>query len=381
MKKKFKIFIVLIIILFILFGIYLFKSKNNNENKTRELKKTTKKALNDKWFTPNGESLKMNIYYDEKNNLYEVINEFDSYNYNLSSYKLINSYRCSLESCESYQADDDSKKVIIKDDGYYIYDFINNKAKKINVPEAYYKNVEILSYSNKIYGLSFANINDKYAFYSYDKEKFITSFDYDNILSNEKNCLINGNFIVTKNNKFYVINYNSLKILKESDNYIGTFGTNEVTYYYENYSDEETSESLIYDSSFKKILKNNLYKLYSNSKKGNLIVKNPKKESFIIYNKNGVKIKESKVYKEVLDIINENIIVVDNDNYLKVVDIDGNIKASIMEFNNNSAYDKSSSKVIDNKIYFKIMNMDEEENNYKIYYYDTKSMKKGVLNY
>ena len=378
MKKRNKIFLILIILIILLFIVYLVREKTSVKE-IKEVKKiiTTKK---DKWIIPNGDALKINIYYDKKNNLYEAINEFDSYNYNLSSYKLINSYRCTLDSCQSYKVDNDSKKVIIKDDGYYIYDFIDNKAKKLNISDAYYKEVEILSYNGKIYGLSILNINDKYAFYSYKKEDFTLEFDYDNILSSEKNCLINGNIIVTKDNKYYVINYNSSKVLKESNNYIGSFGSNTV-YYYENYGDEEKEESLIYNSAFKKILKNNLYKLYSSSKKGNLIVKDIKKENFIIYNDSGVKIKESKEYKEILDIINENIIVIDNDDYLKIIDIDGNIKAQFMKFNDSLVYDKSSIKIVDSKIYFNIINTNEEENNWKTYYYDTKSMKKGVLNY
>lgn len=398
-KKNKKIWVVLIVLLLIVFCfVFLFISMSNdkkNENKKKENKKTTTKAKNDDgWYTPNGTEAKINVYISLLDGYPSIIkDDEDSYFKSSNEHKILNSYSCVSKTCKSYGVNQSSDEVIIHDNGYVIYNYNKNKALKLKLPDALYNSVEFLSYENKNYGLAVSNINNLYAFYSFEEEIFTTDFKYTNIFTSEEAGLIEGNIsvAVTPNDnydasKYYIVSYEDGKVKKESNAYLGSFGNENHVYYYENFSEMDGYEAIIYNNSFKTILDEELYQLFAVTSSGNLIVKNKEENTFSTYTKDGKLIKKSKEYKEIGVVSNDYISVIDTDNYLKIVDVDGNVVAKFIKMTDNyifhtmlSGWYKQNGK---NGIYLVLENTDIEYGNKGSgleYYYIPKTKEKGII--
>lgn len=398
-KKNKKIWVVLIVLLLIIFCfVYLFVNMNNdkkNEKKKEENKKTTTKAkTNDNWYIPNGTENKINVYISLLDGYPNIIkDDEDSYFKSSNEYKILNSYLCTSKTCKGYGISQNSGEVIIYDNGYVIYDYNKNRAMKLKIPNALYNSVEFLSYEGKKYGLAVSNINNLYAFYSFEKEEFTTEFKYTNIFSFEEAGLADGNISVAiaedgnyEVSKYYIVSYDTGEVKKESNAYLGSFGNKNHVYYYENFSEMDGYEAIIYNDSFKKVLDEELYQLFAVTSSGNLIVKNKDENTFSIYTKNGKLIKKSKEYKEIGVVSNDYISVIDTDDYLKIVNIDGNVAAKFIKMTDNyifhtmlSGWYKQNGK---DGIYLVLENTDIEYGNKGSgleYYYIPKTKEKGVI--
>ena len=97
-------------------------------------------------------------------------------------------------------------------------------------------------------------------------------------------------------------------------------GNGKYVYYLKNYGFEETKAEIC-DENFNRILEN-AYSKYSILDNGNILVKSSD-NAFSEYNEDGTLVKESKKYKSVVAIGYEYVAVVDNDDYLKVVNNKG----------------------------------------------------------
>lgn len=347
MKKKSNnktlIVVIILIILFITI-IYLFSLYNSNSNVKKGVKKKTSELKKqDDWYVPSGEASKIEIYKSDANNYPVFIKDDKDTSYKTNTlYKMMETYRCDVSSCKTYGYNDYKNEVIIKDDGYIIYNYETNRALKLSMPDAEYNTIDFMSYENEDYGLSVSNINGMYAFYSLKSNSFKTDFKYTNIFTSNSSSLIDNCFIAAKESegKTYVVNYNTGKEIKESEAYLGSFGNGKEIYYFEDYGDIERN-AIIYDKDFNKVLDGS-YDLFSSTKSGNLVVRN-NDESFSIYTKEGKLVKKSKNYKKVLLILNDYVIIKDTDDYLKIVNTDGSLLAKYAKLQDNSYLDMSLS--------------------------------------
>lgn len=394
-KIKRNIFMILIILILIMVcSSFYFINFKTDKNKTSDKTTTLNKTKNDDWYTPTGEATKIDFYFNETNNYPVAIKDGEeNYAVKNSEYKILNTYNCDLSYCKSYGFNSSKKEVIIKDDGYVIYNYDKNKALKLKLPNAEYNSIEFLSYENKNYGLSVSNINNMYAFYSFKENRFTTDFMYTNIFTTESAGLVKGNIsasTIENNNyeatKYYIISYETGEIKKESNVYLGSFGNGNNVYYYENFAKMDGYDVVIYNSSFKKVMGEEKYEAFAVTSSGNLIIKNKDENTFSIYAKDGKLVKKSKEYKQVGVVSNDYVSVIDTDDYLKIVDVDGNVVAKFIKMNDNYVFHTMLSGWYEqndkNGIYLVVENTDIEygvTGNGLKFYYVPKTKEKGVI--
>lgn len=360
-NKRKIIFIIIFLFIFVFLILFAVFKLNKDDKKVNN----NKKEDNLKWYVSKGDASLIKFYFSKESGLIVTIkdNEEDIYKES-KNYNYINSYKCYLSDCKNYGFNKEKSYVIIKDDGYLIYDYKNNLSKKINLANTNYNSIEFLTYDKKDYGLSVSDSYDKYAFYDLKKEKFTTEFKYKEISLNETACLLNGNFIGIDTNYNYVVNYKNGNIVNTKDVYIGSIGNKNMVYYYEKYDDK----IIFYNDKFDLLLEKNNYLKYGVSDKGNLAITDDL-ISFSIYNKNGLLVKKSKPYKKIYLILDNYIVLKDNDDYLKIVDYDGNVLSKITYLDENKTLDLDVSgvKIIDDKKMVYLVVLDDE--NEKIVYY------------
>lgn len=373
MIERKKIMMITLGTFIMLIGLFtIYKNEKPKPHKKNNQVTTVKKE--EKWDVPSGSATLIKIYSSINNDIVTSKEESTDIYEGNSDYKYLTSYRCYLSDCKSFGFNNEKDYIIIRDDGYLIYDYKNNLAKKLNLPNADYNSVEFLTYEEKDYGLAISNIHEKYAFYDLEKQKFTTEFKYTNIFTNEKACLSKGAFIAVSLNadvpKYHVVNYNSDKIIRTSDTYIGSVGNGNNVYYYDNYEELNGYDAMFYNDKFSLFLGDKRYLLFGVSKTGNLVVTDDN-INFNIYNKKGVLIKKSKPYKEIFIILNDYVIVKDNDNYLKIIDYDGNVVAKFDYLSDDKTLDLDLSglKKVDGKKIIYLVVTNTFENKDIIYYY------------
>ena len=293
------------------------KEKHKNDNKTVKKERT--------WKKPEGNMSSIKIYLDYDFN--KVITSKEEINDN---YKYLNEYKCLNSNCTVLDYNINNNHIIIKDEGYVIYDYKTNLYKKIANIDNYYLDVKLLYFENKDYGLALKNYTNNYAFYSFKENKVTTEYIYNDILTNEasylNNCFI-ATTILDNKTTYNIVNYNNNTIIGKSNNKIKSIGNKNVYYYL-----EENGHFKFYKDNFQEISENDTYALYGITNMGNLVVSRDN-TSFAIYNKNGKLIKESKPYKQIYAIVDKYMIVNDNDNELKIIDFDSNVIKKILPLN------------------------------------------------
>lgn len=330
-KKKILIILGIVITLSLVFSILFFAFNTKNDNKVSNNKKENKK-VKENWIVPNGKNGKIYIYSND--DIVVGINDLEeNYIKTDASYKVVASYDCISPECKSYGSYSNKNYIIIKDNDYYIYDYKKNKAMMLNLPRAYYNTVEFLGYEDKIYGISVSNINELYAYYSIEKKKFVTEFKYNGIDGYSNPIFANKKFVSNvlegETHKYYVVDMNTGNELWETSDAIIPFGNKKSIYYAIPSSLEFYLNAKLYNKDYK-LINDNLYDSYGVSKDGNLAVSN-KNNTFGLYNKKGEFIKTSKAYKQIGNIFNDYVSVVDSDNYLKLIDYDGNVVARFVK--------------------------------------------------
>lgn len=390
-KKYIKLLIALIGIFAFCFICFIFIAKVNRKtisNTNPSTITTTKQNNNnEKWVMPQGSANKVYIYGYEDIIVGITENE-ESYIKDDLNYKVLASYDCKEIDCKAYGSYYKKNYIIIKDDGYYIYNYKKNKALKLKLPDALYNTINFLGYADDIYGLSISNINDLYSCYSLEDEKFITMFKYSMINNYDNISFVNDRFIASAINnnkeKYYVVDMKNGKELWEVDEPLISFGNGKHIYFGKEYGDGLVSSIEIYNDKYKKI-SDNKYNLYGVDKNGNLAVID-KVGIFSLYNKEGKLIKNSKLYKEIGIIFNDYIAVIDTDNYLKLVDYDGNVVANFVKlesdytFYPSLAYEEISK---DKKIiYLPVENKKlkaGEKGKWLLYSYNSKTKEKDII--
>ena len=368
--------IVITILLFSFSRLKQIKTTNNDKPITKEASK---------WYKPSGKETSLDVYVSDS----EVIlfkPEDDSSRIDDTFVKK-NTYLCSNKDCGYYGIY--KNYVVINDGKYLIYNFNKNLALDLNLPEAVYNTIEICGYKNKLYGLSISNINDKYAYYSIIDNKFKTEFKYGFIYNDENVSFSKDLIIVSDYEENNIINtaldINTGKTKFSSKEPIYFFGNKKHFYLARNYAEGESINAEIYNEKLKLLFDGHKQNLFTTSTDGNLIVVN-EDNTFSMYNFEGTFIKTSKKYKEIVMLYNDYIAVIDNDNYLKLVNFDGNVSAKfIMMEDKYTIYASLSGwKNVDNKTGIFIVLSDnnepfESESHALYYYYIPKTKETGVI--
>lgn len=340
-NKTIKVKIVLKIILFILivcvaFGIGYFLNTLGPSDDNDIITEENLDSITDMdWKTPTGTADEVGIYQgiEDKSLYIDTKSEYNDWIYDETNYKKKYTYKCNNANCNGKVVYEYLNYAIIKDKEYIIYDYLKNKYKEINIDDVDITNiadVSFLYYDGKIYGYALRNTDDKVAIYNLEKKKLITDFVYNSYFYSESPELIDDNIIVSDDVNQYVLDFNNGKVKftfnngaeeGDYDSYnIEAIGNENHVYYLKNHGFEENNSEIL-DSNFNKVLEGT-YSQYSVLNNGNILVKSSD-NTFSEYNKDGVLVRESKKYKSVIAIGYEYVAVVDDDNYLKVVNNKG----------------------------------------------------------
>ncbi len=380
------IILTLLALLIILFCIH--KGNNKNVNSTTTMTKKEKVV----WSTPTGNNGTINIYYDSLNNklLIPDNKELDDALSTDKNYKLKYVYKCSNSDCKSIGIYEDLGYVLINDGGYILYNYKNDLFSKININETGYKSIKPIYFSKKIYGYLLINEDNTIALYNNVLNKIITDYKYklnstyDYSFSPE---IIDNNYIMLDdNNTYHLIDFKTGK--EKHTNNIQDYELSAVcengnVYYIKKYVNE-ISHVEICNRNLKPIIKGK-YTNYSINSKGNVIVET-KDNKYSIYNKKGTLIKTSKEYIRLYNIVNDYIIVLDSDNYIKIVDYDGRVLAKFIKNSDNIVVHNEISgirkKGASSQVFVIIENAELEEGvvgKYTEYYYDSKTKKSDSI--
>ena len=333
------ILFILIVILAFLIGYFLknLGASNKNDIITEE----NIDSLTDiDWRTPKGTKGEVGIYQavESKALFIDTKDEYNEWIHDEKNYKKKYTYKCNKEDCKGQNIYEYLNYAVIKDGNYVLYDYVNNKYKKIEIDEKNIDEVILLYNAKKIYGYALKNTDGKVAIYNIEKNKTITDFKYTSYFYNDNPELIDGNLLVIDDNNQYVLDFNSgkekLTFNKwDDENLENTFmiqaiGNNDYVYYVKNYG-MEINNSEICDKNFNNII-DGKYEQYGVLSNGNFIVKMTD-TTFGEYNKNGKLINKSKEYKKVISIGYDYIGIIDNDNYLKIIDKNEKVLAKFIE--------------------------------------------------
>lgn len=402
-KKGSKNKVVLVIIIILLFLLVLAILAFYNQKFVKDLfsfkgsSKTTvttkaTTTLDTSWYTPTGSAKKLYIYsYDDETSFLTATNakSIDYYD----DVKKIATYNCKYSSCSGYHTT--YKYAVVKDGKYYyVYDYIKNKVKEIKI-ESKYSSVTIAYYRERLYGLLFGNNN----LYLFDDDKMHLNSEYDYVYLATGYY---GDIMLTKGNinarnvdsydndegsryTEYIINYKTGKVLLTSsdkdDSNFSAIGNTNAIYYLKNISLEDEPDGYysgykIYNGNYKLLFGGKVFYNVGITEAGNLILQNGK--AFSTYTPNGKELMTSKEYKSIKLISNKYLIVVDTDNYLKLIDYTGTVIKKLIEYTSNlEYYDTGKYDEGSEKMYYGIEdNSEDAEENYKSYEYnfDTKKI-------
>lgn len=302
MKKKIILIVLIVIdIVFLSFITYLHFSKDNTDNS------------------------KNNIVY----HIYKVNNGNDNYTFNVTKedlskeYELFKDIKCS-NNCKVYFPYN-LKYTIIKDNGYYIYDFISDIKTEIKVKDEYTEYYIYRTSSNKEILILKNDVNT--TIYSLDEKKILYSDLNENL--NYSYASLYNNMIIL-NNKIIDIETNKIiNTLKEYDNAkYQIAGTSNK--YYILLLNKDTGKMKIFDKDMNQLNIN--FDQLAFDDNGNIITTNDNK--IIIYDEKANILKTSKQYDNISFVFNDMFIAVEN-GILKVFDLDFKELNQITKFEKN----------------------------------------------
>lgn len=335
---------------------------------TKDKKEDNKIIKEDKfvWKVQEKTDKYLDIYLN--NESYMVINNENSLT---SDYEKVGTYYCSNNSCEviNYK----NNYGVIKDGEYYIYDLKSNKKKLLNLNII--KDAEIFFDDDKLSGLFVKDNEEKYGYYSIEKNKLLSAFIYNSI----KETKVKNYILASIESSEYLIDYNNFDIkITAEDSSIKAYKTNNNLYYIVT---NKNSESNIYNENFEILFDNEYLKEFGISSNGSIVLRKDN-NSYSVYNNDGLLIKSSKNYKDVNKIMDNYILVIDTDDDLKLIDYDGNVINNLLTITDNivinwadSGYDSTESNIIN--IYY-VDKSDEENIKNMHLIFDVKTSKKEV---
>ena len=342
-KLALKIAIFIIIVIFVFLLGYFLNSLGNTSKEDIITEENLNDVIESDWKTPKGTKGEVNIYESIEYKSYHVEQkaESDEVLKDETKYKKKYTYKCSNSDCVGIDMYEYLNYVLIKDGNYVLYDYDTNRFKEIKLDGIEFEKIRLLYFENKVYGYALTNRDNKVAIYNAKKEELITDFSYNTEYYSANPELSDNDLIVTDDEKTYVINFSNGKVRKEfdanelgSDNfyYLQAIGNGKYVYYVKNYG-FEFNDSEIYTNEFEKIFDDRFSK-YGVLSNGNIIVSKDDNK-FYEYKKDGSLVRESKEYKKIICITNGYIVVIDNDDYLKVINNKGKELAKFVKLTVN----------------------------------------------
>ena len=392
-KKKIVLIIIIVLLFLLVLAILAFYNQKfvkdlfsfrGSSRTTATTKVTT--TVDTSWYTPTGSAKKLYIYsYDDESSFLIGANakSIDYYD----DVEKIATYNCKYSTCSGFHAT--YKYAVVKDGKYYyIYNYISNKVKEIRI-ETKYNDVTIAYYRDRIYGVLFGSNN----FYSFDDEKIYLNSEYDHVYLSTGYY---GDIMLTKDNinvrnvdnygndegsryTEYIINYKTGNVLLTSNDKdyssFSAIGNNNSIYYLKNIRLEDEPDGYyegykIYNENYKLLFGGKVFYNVGITEAGNLILKNGK--GFSTYTPNGKELMTSKDYKSIKLISDKYLIVVDTDNYLKLIDYTGTVIKKLLEYTADyEYYDVGKYNEGTEKIYYGIIdNSEDAEETYRAYEYN-----------
>jgi hypothetical protein len=297
---------------------------------------------------------------------------------------------------------------IVDVDGYFLFDITNNSYTALPFSKDDYDNISPVLYKGKLYGYILHELNakdsdDSYKFYSIKDDKItIENLNYQMEVGAEVlyNNIINDNKLYNISTGKLIYDFSNKFIGKdeidgeESSYSVFAFGNGQNIYYLVNTSLFGSRSGYILDKSYNILFNGKEYD-YSNlgvTTTGDLIISNANEDgesqTFSIYSKSGEKLSNSKAYKEVLGVYESYVAVIDNDNYLKLINSDGSIVAKFVKWTNEMIFHPMLSGYYEYKdiagIYLVVQDnsiasgFEDEGYGYE-YYYDIQNKEKGQI--
>ncbi len=183
-KKKVKFIVIGVIVVIIILGAfvlimigsYISRNKyNKNADNTNNIDNKYK------WYTPSKSDYKIDVHYDTKNQNYSNVHFSTDNN---SDGEILGTYYCESSSCKSIKVSEKGY-VLIKDIDYIIYDYMSNKAARLNInyEPSNTNDIEFLEKYNKLVGIYYSYDGGSYLYYGAyfapigGKEAIYTKYD------------------------------------------------------------------------------------------------------------------------------------------------------------------------------------------------------------
>ncbi len=275
------------------------------------------------------------IYVTEEG--YVLVNDYPS----VEKHPIERIYECKKE-CENFSSDSPNYLLFI-DDGLVVYDIDNDKKENINYPYDSSYNYSLVIY-DKPRGI-IASGEEKIEYYSIEYDKLILSYDKTEykrpfIYKSGRDYLVVSYFdkdesyimnLLDFEGKVFKPKFNDL-IKLENSNY----------YQFKIYADQISDDVIFYTNNIEPLFDGKSYSSDFDEfliNDGNLIINGNDRNKFLVYDSNYQLVKTSKEYKKIYNILEgPYFIVLDSDNYIKIINYEEEEKAKIVEMSSNLTY-------------------------------------------
>ncbi len=326
-KKKVKFIVIGVIVAIIILGVFvlIMVGSSISRNKYNKITDNTNNIDNKyKWYTPEKSDYKIDVHYDTKNQNYSNVHFSTDNN---SDGEILGTYYCESNSCKSIEVSEKGY-VLIKDIDYIIYDYMSNKAARLNMnyEPSNTNPIEFLEKDNKLVGI----------YYSYDGGSYLNDGAYFVPIGGKeaiytKYCLyptIKGDNLLVSYDK--TIEYYDLKkgkLDKTIDINVSGFveliqKNSDLLYIDDNYSDDHGYVT-IYNNNLEEVLKFQSSWYYFDDKY--IYFYDWKQRSLNKYDSTGELFKTINNIDMVRKFKDGYSFIIDNKNQLKLINLDNNV--------------------------------------------------------
>ena len=340
-KKEKKTAIIVAIVIILVFGSLSFLvlgnlSKNNYNEEDNYNENTDNSSSNNEWYTPTKSDYKIDVHYDIKNQNYSNVHFKTD---NTSDGEVLSTYYCTSSSCKA-EAISEKGYVLINDIGYVIYDYMTNKATKLDLTyissDVVRLYIKFLEKDDKLKGIYFKDSKASH---------FIPVGNGKPILmdsSSYTTAEIEDDYLVVANKN--VINYYNLEngtldktLDVKVDGDVELIPKNKNLLYVDNNYTNDSGYITVYNNNMDAVLKFQSAWYYIDDE--NIYFYNLKKENQSLdkYDSSGKLVKQIDNIKLVSNIENGYSFMLDNENKLKLIDLNNNVIEEFETISDGSA--------------------------------------------
>ena len=260
------------------------------------------------------------VYYSISSTVYE----------NNNYYKLVTTYNCIEDNCHGYDASKYSKQIVIYDGGkYYLYNYETGVKDEINISSEKVKNINFLSSKKGDYGLAVSkDYGSKLALYNLKNKEYISDFIYSYSLNYNVNELLDNNYFAVSNrvgdsSEVLILNNSTGAVVKKFNEANGIFSAtvgDEIIY---GITYGIGTNWRLYNSKFELFNGQDSHYEYAINSNGTITLFDVV-GTFSVYNSKGELLSSSKTYQKVVKIVKDYVIVLDDNDDLKLLDLEEN---------------------------------------------------------